>query len=262
MDWLRDFYLIKSNRILVLSLSVWVCVCEGIPSELPHCYCSSVWGPSPRAPSRGQPESSVNRDPHPQTSQRTGRGMWLLCTTLQRAMREKPWLNFFQDINEDTFFRGVPTHLDWLHGSWPLRRHRQCSGNRPWKSWGETGWVEGRLRAGGCRKSRPRCRSSSEDGEKSVRIIYVKSPHLQLCFCCCPSPYPSLSQSALQFRQLGSGTPGLSDQAFVSDGGAAEIQHHLDRLTLLHPHLPLGQHSHRPHQQLLQEGLGLRQHLK
>lgn len=71
------------------------------------------------------------------------------------------------------------------------------------------------------------------------------------------SSYPSLSQSTLQFRQLGGGTPGLSNQAFVSDGGAAEIQYNLNRFALLHPHLPLGKHGHRLHQQLLQEGLGL-----
>lgn len=74
--------------------------------------------------------------------------------------------------------------------------------------------------------------------------------------------HPPLSQSALQFRQLGNGTPGLGDQAFVRDGGAAEIQHRLDRLALLHAHFPLGEHGHRPHQQLLQEGLGLVQHLE
>lgn len=70
-------------------------------------------------------------------------------------------------------------------------------------------------------------------------------------------PHPSLSQSALQFWQLGDRTPGLGDQTFVSDGGAAEIQYHLDGLALLNPDLPLGQHGHDLHQYLLQEGLRL-----
>lgn len=77
-----------------------------------------------------------------------------------------------------------------------------------------------------------------------------------------PPTYPSLSQSALQLGQLGGGTPGLGDQAFVGDGRAAEIKHHLHRLALLHAHLPLGQHGHRLHQHLLQEGLRLQHHLK
>lgn len=74
--------------------------------------------------------------------------------------------------------------------------------------------------------------------------------------------YPSLSESTLQFWQLGCGTPGFSDQAFICDRRAAEVEHHLDRLTLLHTHLPLRQHDHRSHQQLLQEGFSLRKHLR
>lgn len=35
--------------------------------------------------------------------------------------------------------------------------------------------------------------------------------------------YPSLPQRTLQLRQLGDGTPGLGNQAFVSDGGATEV---------------------------------------
>lgn len=157
---------------------------------------------------------------------------------------------------------GLVTHLDWLHGSWPHRRHRQCSGNQPWNCWGETRWVEEWRTAGGCRKSPPHYRSSSEDGEE---MWMCQVTDLALCWFSSLSTalsYPSLSQSALQFRELGNRTPGLSDQAFVSDRGAAEIQHHLDRLALLNPHLPLGQHRHRPQQQLLQEGLGLGQHLQ
>lgn len=77
-----------------------------------------------------------------------------------------------------------------------------------------------------------------------------------------PPTYPSLSQSTLQLRQLGGGTPGLGDQAFVGDRRAAEIKHHLHRLALLHAHLPLGQHGHRLHQHLLQEGLRLQHHLQ
>lgn len=73
--------------------------------------------------------------------------------------------------------------------------------------------------------------------------------------------HPSLPQGALQLRQLGRGAPGLGDQALVCDGRAAQVQHHLHGLALLHPHLPLGQHGHRLRQQLLQEVLGLRQHL-
>lgn len=37
------------------------------------------------------------------------------------------------------------------------------------------------------------------------------------------SSHPSFSQGTLQVRQLGSGTPGLSNQTLVSDGGAAQI---------------------------------------
>lgn len=87
--------------------------------------------------------------------------------------------------------------------------------------------------------------------------FYPAAPHL----CCLLLTYPSLSESALQFWQLGCGTPGFSNQAFVCDWRAAEVEHHLDRLTLLHAHLPLWQHSHRSIQQLLQVGLSLWKHL-
>ncbi len=63
--------------------------------------------------------------------------------------------------------------------------------------------------------------------------------------------HPSLSQGALQGRQLAHGTPGLCDQALISDGWAAEIQHGLHGLTLLNLHNPLGQTGQRSHQQLL-----------
>lgn len=85
--------------------------------------------------------------------------------------------------------------------------------------------------------------------------------HLHVC-ATLVSTYPALSESTLQFWQLGCGTPGLSDQAFFCDRRAAEVQHHLDGLTLLHAHLPLRQDGHRSHQQLLQVGLGLRKHLR
>lgn len=158
----------------------------------------------------------------------------------------------------------MQTYLGWLRGSWPLRRPRQCSGSQLWRSWWETEWAGGWRKAAGCRTSQHCCHSSSEDGEESWKKIVRRFAYLfQVSQYTTPSwSHPSLSQGALQLRQLGDGTPGLSDQAFVRDGGAAEVQHRLDRLTLLHTHLPLGQHRHRPHQQLLQEGLGLQQHLK
>lgn len=88
---------------------------------------------------------------------------------------------------------------------------------------------------------------------------FLTTPILRLCVCA--RTYPSLSEGTLQFWQLGRGTPGLSDQAFVCHRRAAEVQHHLDRLTLLHAHLPLRKHRHRSHQQLLQVGLSLGKHL-
>lgn len=63
--------------------------------------------------------------------------------------------------------------------------------------------------------------------------------------------HPSLSQGALQSGQLAHGAPGLRDQALISDGWAAEIQHGLHGLTLLNLHNPLGQTGQRSHQQLL-----------
>lgn len=87
-------------------------------------------------------------------------------------------------------FSGVQPHLDWPPGSWPLRRHQRCFGNQLWKSWGETGSVEVWKKAGGCRKNRPRCHSSSDDGEegeikmKGLRseavCLVITSPRLQL----------------------------------------------------------------------------------
>lgn len=118
----------------------------------------------------------------------------------------------------------------------------------------------------GCRKNRPRCHSSAGEPDKNRTKIHFFVKWLLIWGLRDAAddrwPYPSLSESTLQLWQLGCGTPGLSDQAFICDWRAAEVQHRLDRLALLHAHLPLRKHGHRSHQQLLQEGLGLREHLR
>lgn len=118
----------------------------------------------------------------------------------------------------------------------------------------------------GYRRSRPRCHFSASEPDKNRKKKEGRrsdySCAAPACLCHFRSTYPPLSESTLQFRQLGCGTPGLSDQAFLCDRRAAEVQHHLDRLTLLHAHLPLRQDGHRSHQQLLQVRLGLRKHLR
>lgn len=85
-----------------------------------------------------------------------------------REMRSLAW------CRGETSSGGRRSYLGSPHGSWPLRTRPQCSGTRLWRSWGGRGWVAAWWRAGGCRKSRPRCRFSSDEAEAGHKMENVR----------------------------------------------------------------------------------------